>query len=199
MTLMDVVDVFPARWNYLKKYVPDLEYQKVKSDYRNFENIVGHIQRAFIIYWAIKEHERTGGIGLDIGCGQVISPFCVGTDYYAGSNHPQYGGAYWPHVRCLGEILAFKNEKFDFIVSHHSINYMSRSAFTEWLRVLKVGGRIALVTTDKRYDPNNTSYVTYYSADEFKNVLDQMPNIKILEYNTFDNHFSINALLEKTK
>ena len=196
-TLMDIVDIYSERWNYLKQYIPDLDYNKINTDYRDLNNIVGHQQRAFAIYWAIKEYERTGGIGLEPGCGQAISPYCIGTDFYSGSNHPQYGGAYWPHVRCLGEMLPFKNESFGFIISHHSLNCMARHAFKEWLRVLKRGGRMVIVIPDKKYDPENSSYITYYSAEEFKNILGQILDVKIIEYDTLHNNFSFNIVIEK--
>ncbi len=198
--LNDVVDKDLNRWNYLKEYVPNWDYNKVSTDYRNGNNIVGHQQRAFIIYWAAKEHERTGGIGLEPGCGQAISPFCIGTDFYAGPNHPQYGGAYWPHTKCLGEILPFKNDIFDFIVSHHSLEHMKDivSTIKEWLRVLKRGGKIAIVMPDTRYGPfGDKGHVSEVSPDEFELMLHLVPNIRILEHNTFKNHFSFNTVIEK--
>lgn len=200
MPLVNVVDIDINKWNYLKDYVPDWDYHRIKSDYRNPNNIVGHQQRAFVIYWAINEHQRTGGIGLEPGCGQAISPFCIGTDFYAGPNHPQYGGGYWPHVRCLGESLPFKNETFDFIVSHHSLEHMKNTMLTlnEWLRVLKHGCKIAIVMPDKRYGPfGDKGHVSEFPAGEFKNILNQIPNIRILEHNTFKNKFSYNTVIEK--
>jgi predicted SAM-dependent methyltransferase len=162
---------------------------------------VGHIQRAVVIYWAIKEYERTGGIGLEPGCGQAISPFCVGTDYFAGAVHPVYGGSYQPQVRCMGEVLPFKNEVFDFIVSHHSLEHMKDTEKTlrEWLRVLKLGGKIAIVMPDKRCpyykDPSHVSECT---PQEFLAVLQRLENIQIIEFNSLKNHFSFNAVIEKS-
>ena len=170
------------------------------SDYRSPGNVVGHIQRAVVIYWAIKEHERTGGIGLEPGCGQAISPFCVGTDYYAGDSHPVYGGGYYPHVISMGEVLPFKNEVFDFIVSHHSLEHMrdTEKTLREWLRVLKTGGRIAIVMPDKRYGPfGDPSHVSECTPQEFGNVLKRIENINIIEMDSLKNHFSFNAVIEK--
>jgi hypothetical protein len=81
MSLIDVVDTDVDKWTYLKAYIPDLDYHRTETNFRFSNNIVGHQQRAFVIYWSIKEHERTGGIGLEPGCGQAISPFCIGTDF----------------------------------------------------------------------------------------------------------------------
>lgn len=200
MSIINIVDIDTNKWNYLKQFVPELDYNKTKTDYSKSDNIVGYQQRAFVIYWSIKEHQRTNGIGLEPGCGQAISSFCIGTDFYAGSNHPQYGGSYRPHIRCLGEILPFKNESFDFIVSHHSLEHMKDTVSTlkEWLRVLKHGCKIAIVMPDKDYGPfGDHGHVSEHTAKEFRKILDHVPNIRILEHDTFRNHFSYNTVIEK--
>ena len=200
MSIIKIVDRDINKWNYLKEFILELDYHKIITDYRDPHNIVGHQQRAFVIYWSIKEHECTNGIGFEPGCGQAISSFCIGTDFYAGSNHPQYGGAYWPHVQCLGEILPFKNDVFDFIVSHHSLEHMKDTISTlkEWLRVLKHRGKIAIVMPDKNYGPfGDHGHVSEHTADEFMQILNQIPNIRILEHDTFKNNFSYNTVIEK--
>lgn len=200
MSVLEVVDTDTKKWDYLKEFVPELDYHKVHSDYRFANNFVGHIQRAMVIYWAITEHERTGGIGLEPGCGQVISPFCVGTDYFSGAVHPVYGGSYQPNVRCMGEVLPFKDGAFDFIVSNHSLEHMKDTEKTlrEWLRVLKWGGKIAIVMPDKRCpyykDPSHVSECT---PQEFLAVLQRLENIQIIEFNNLKNYFSFNAVIEK--
>lgn len=199
--LLNIVDIDTAKWDYLKEVVPNLNYN-ISSGRRILWSVLGHQQRAFVIYWAIKEHERTGGIGLDLGCGQAVSPFCIGADYYAGNQHPVYGGggAYMPHVQCLGEVLPFKNDVFNFMVSHHSLEHMKDTEKTlrEWLRVLKVGGRIAIVMPDKKYGPfGDLGHVSECTPEEFALILSRIENIKILELDTLKNHFSFNAVIEK--
>ncbi|RJS70144.1 hypothetical protein CW714_07730, partial [Methanophagales archaeon] len=68
----------PGQWKYLHEYVPNLAYWKVHSDFTEKDNIVGHIQRAHSVYWSVMMYKKTGGIGLDIGCGNVTSPYCIG-------------------------------------------------------------------------------------------------------------------------
>lgn len=201
MSVLDITDPDVSKWNYLREYVPGMDYHKMTTDYRNPNNSVGHQQRAVVIYWAIKEHERTGGIGLELGCGQAISPFCIGTDYYSGSSHPVYGGGYYPHVRCMGEVLPFKDGVFDFIVSHHSLEHMKDTEKTirEWLRVLKAEGKIVIVMPDKRYGPfGDPSHVSECTPDEFRNVLERIETIRIIELDTLKNHFSFNAVIKKS-
>ncbi len=200
MSVLDIVDMDTKKWDYLKEFVPGLDYHKVHSDFRSANNFVGHIQRAVVIFWAIKEHERTGGVGLEPGCGQAISPFCIGTDYYAGSSHPVYGGGYYPHVRCMGEILPFKDGVFDFIVSHHSLEHMrdTEKTLREWLRVLKQEGIIAIVMPDKKYGPfGDPSHVSECTPEEFREVLRRIENINIIELDTLRNFFSFDAVIEK--
>jgi len=212
MSLINIVDTDVSKWNYLKQYVPNCDYNKVITDYRDPNNVVGYQQRAFIIYWAIREHKRVSiigeigkidGIGFEPGCGQAVSPFCIGTDFYAGSSHPQYGGGYYPHVRCMGETLPFKNETFDFIVSHHSLEHMKNtySTLNEWLRVIKYEGKIVIVMPDKKYGPfGDHGHVSEYTSEEFKNILDRLVQenkIRIIEHDTFNNHFSYNTIIEK--
>lgn len=200
MPLLDITDTDTKKWDYLNEFVPNLDYGSVKTDYSDPKNVVGYQQRAFVIKWAVEEHNRTNGIGLEPGCGQAVSPFCIGSDFYAGKEHPQYGGGYYPHVRCLGEVLPFKTEAFDFIVSHHSLEHMKDTEKTlrEWLRVLKVSGRIAVVMPDKKYGPfGDPGHVSECTPEEFASILKRIENIKIREFDTLRNHFSFNVLLEK--
>ncbi|MDO9397976.1 MAG: methyltransferase domain-containing protein, partial [Herbiconiux sp.] len=130
----------------------------------------------------------------------AISPFCVGTDYYSGDMHPVYGGGYYPHVRSMGEVLPFKDGAFDFIVSHHSLEHMrdTEKTLREWLRVLKEGGRIAIVMPDKRFGPfGDPSHVSECTPQEFYEIIKRISNIKTIEYNTLNNRFSFQAIIEK--
>ena len=204
MSLLDIIctDVRKSIGDFddMNVKIPGLEYDKVKTSFFDPINVVGYQQRAFTLYWLMREYERTKGIGLDIGCGQVISPFCIGADFYSGSNHPEYGGVYRPHVRCLGETLPFKNETFDFIMSLHSLEHMRNTVETikEWLRVLKKGGKIIVVMPDRKYGPSaDRGHAREYTADKFRAILNNISNIRILEHDTFRNHFSFNTLIEK--
>ena len=203
-------DEVPEEWHYLFDYVPGLAYWEVEDDYRRPDNVTGHVQRAYCVYWSVVMRRRTGGVGLDIGCGNVISPFCIGLDVYADrrgsdSEHPVYGGGgYRPHVQACGERLPFKDESFWWIISCHSLEHMENTFDTlcEWLRALKPGGIAAIIMPDRNYGPfNDPSHKHEYTPDEFFTEI-LMPlvsegKIEILEYDTFKNHFSFNCLLRK--
>ena len=198
----------PEQWRYLHEFVPSLEYWKIHSLYSEPTNIVGHIQRAFCIYWAVIMHKKTNGIGLDIGVGQIDAKtyWSLGVDHYSGDNHPAYGGAYHPDIVASGESLPIEDDTFDWVVSNHSIEHMdAKKAFNEWLRVLKPCGIIALVTPDRTYGPiqDLEKHVREYSPTEFYEEillpLIEEKEIAVLEIDTFANHFSWNLVVEKRK
>lgn len=100
----------------------------------------------------------------------------------------------------MGEVLPFKDEVFDFIVSNHSLEHMRDTGKTllEWLRVLKTGGRIAIVMPDRKYPYTyERSHISMCTPEEFYEILKNIKNIKILEHDTLNNHFSFNTLIEK--
>lgn len=200
----------PEPWKYLLEYVPALAYWKVHSDFRNSQNFVGHIQRAHSIYWSIITHKKTGGTGLDIGCGTAVSPYCKGIDNYADtdtSGHPIYGGhGYNQDIQAEGEKLPLKDESYEWIISNHSLEHMENTLDTmiEWLRVLKPGGLMAIVMPNRKYGPfGDPSHKHEYTPEEFYNdiLIHLMIQglIRLREYDTFDNNFSFDCVLEKKK
>jgi len=76
-----------------------------------------------------------------------------------------------------------------------------------WLRVLKPGGYIASIIPDNKAAVDGGSHVFHqdpshqhaWSANEFRqNVLSQVLGlVDVIEYDTFDNHFSFNLVLRK--
>lgn len=200
-------------YDYLLEFFPDYDYHKCtqpeRLDYRRRDNLAGHQQRAFCVYWSLKGAEK-GGVGVDMGCGEVIHPFCLGVDKYMGDSHPDYPSStkanYHPHmVLRADKPLPFTDGCFDFLISHHSLEHMQDTEWTlrEWLRVVKPNGVLALVLPDAAYGgaDNDRDHKASYSAEQFKKeVLDPLVEeglIKIVEWNTFNNNFSMNAVLKK--
>lgn len=198
----------------LLKWFPNYDYHKVRDgvdklllDFRTPNNIVGHMQRAFIVYWCLKGAEK-GGIGIDVGCGQAISPFCIGVDKYSGPDHPDYGGGYHPHLmaRC-DRPLPFEDDCFDFLVSMHSLEHMEDTLWTleEWIRMVKPRGVLAIVMPDAKYTPKmgeegaDKSHKVDWTAEDFKEqVLDKLSDkVEVVEFDTFLNNFSFNVVLKK--
>lgn len=195
-------------WLYLTEYFEGFDPKKPKVsvdlfDVRNAENFMGHQQRNWAIFHCIKEHTRSkGGIGIDMGAGQVQMPFCITNDYYWGDKHPYYGGAYWPQVHCGAERIPIKDNTFHFLTSQHSLEHMrnTQATINEWVRIVKPGGALILVLPDAkfRYTQEDHTHESHYSAESFLyDVLEPLQSVTVEEYDTLKNYFSFNVLLRK--
>lgn len=204
------------RFEYILEFFPDYDYHKLKEgldtarlDYGRVDNLVGHQQRAFIVYWALKGASQ-GGIGVDMGCGEIIHPFCLGIDKYAGDSHPDYPSPtkanYHPHmVWRADKPLPFTDGCFDFLVSHHSLEHMQDVEWTlrEWIRIVKKDGILAIVMPDAKFGgaDDDKSHKASFTSEQFKaEILDPLVEeklIEIVEWNTFNNNFSMNVVLKK--
>ena len=201
------------RFGYLLPFFPEFDYHHLaedidpaRLDYRRMDNVAGHQQRCFTVYWALKGAEN-GGVGVDMGCGELIHPFCLGVDKYCGDAHPDYPSPtkahYHPHlVMRVDKPLPFTTGSFDFLISHHSLEHMCDTAWTlrEWIRIVKPGGILAIVMPDAAYGPtNDPDHQEDYSAAGFKReVLSTVTEVvDVLEFDTFNNHFSVNVVLKK--
>jgi len=199
-------------YEYLLEYFEDYDYGRPKVppemlDYRNPENIVGHQQRCFLVYWALKATENVEKpVVIDVACGQAITPsWAIGVDKVHGI-HPAYGGFYKPTVQALGEKLPFKDEVADAIVSNHGVEHLEdfpKVLRDEWLRVLKKGGIIAFVTPDRTYGspPDLEGHTREWTPDEMfiECLLPLIEEglIEILDFDSFNNHFSFNVCIRK--
>lgn len=201
------IDIRIPQWEYLLEFFEDWDIRKPKVDrsrldYRNPNNVAGHAQRAFLIWVCIQEMKRTGSFGIDACCGQAISPWCLGIDYFFGESHPVYGGAYHPHLTYKCEKLPFNDNTIEWIVCNHGFEHLDNSLETmrEWLRVIKPGGSIAMVIPDGGFgSPDDPSHKSNYSAKEFyDNILDPLKDeIDVLQFDTLQNFFSFNVWVKK--
>lgn len=76
-----------------------------------------------------------------------------------------------------------------------------------WVRIVRQGGYIVAVVPDDQYAREVESSVLFYdtshqhawtAAEFYKNVVDKLSDVvDVLEYDTFDNHFSFNMVLRK--
>jgi len=200
-------------FKYLLQFFPGYDYHKladgvdpVRLDYRRPDNLAGHQQRCFTVYWAL-EGGAHGGIGIDVGCGELIHPHCLGIDKYQGDAHPDYPSPtkanYHPHlVLRADKPLPFTDSCFDFLISHHSLEHMFDTEWTlrEWIRIVKPGGVLAIVMPDGAYgDTMDKDHKVEWIARGFKeDVLAEVADlVEVVEFDTFDNHFSFNVVLRK--
>lgn len=205
------------KWEYLLEFFPDFDYHKVKDGidperikYNRPDNLTGHQQRAFIMYWCLKGASE-GGIGISMGCGEVIEPFCLGIDKYCGREHPDYPVSeghrlanYHPHmVLRADKPLPFTSDCFDFLVSCHSLEHMEDIVWSlrEWIRIVKPEGILAIVMPDGKYEGVglDRDHKTYYSSEQFREeVLKEVEDlVEIVEFDIFQNGHSFNVVLKK--
>jgi SAM-dependent methyltransferase len=88
------------------------------------------------------------GRGLDIGCGGIkCHPNCIGVDL-----HPDSIAEL--KVDCQ-DLAMFKDNELDFIVSSHLLEHLPDpiESLTEWKRVLRPGGVLAIAVPDGQKRP----------------------------------------------
>lgn len=103
------------------------------------------------IRWELVEY--TSGRGLDLGCGQFKAfHHFIGVD----------NGHHWGmkgvdvHVNSCDDLSIFADDSMDFVFSSHLLEHIkdTKKALTEWMRVLKVGGKLCLYLPHKAHYPN---------------------------------------------
>lgn len=194
---------------HILKHFPNFEYfnctEPEHLDFFKADNLVGEQQRAFLLYYILKEVERTGEIGLSLGCGQVIEPLTIGIDHYYGNDHPIYHGGYYPHLTAKCENLPFNDNVFAFAVGSHIFEHMEKplETFKEWIRILKPNGALILVMPDAKYEspaqPWDFDHKMFWTPEMFKaRILDLCKDlIKTEEFNSLKNKFSFNYVGRK--
>lgn len=134
-------------------------------------------------------------VGLDVGCGdRRADPCLLGVDHHNGDWHDIDGNPRHSTADVVADAckLPYDDGTVDFIVSTHLLEHFAdpRKVLKEWLRVLRVGGRIALVVPDWRHtfscesEEQKTSEEGHkkdYTLDELCRVLLAMPNIELLD------------------
>jgi len=202
---------FPTTFEELLQWFPEYDYahplEPEKMDYRRPDNLTGYQQRCFIVKWAIEQCGRTGNVGLDIGSFGVHTPYCLSTDKFSTEHHPDYrGGQCIPQLKLSGEDLSLIGDAtIPLITGNHVMEHLSGDLVTilrHWHTKLIPGGIVAQVIPDNAYsdvfamDPTHTHN---YSSSEFKEfILEEVKDIyDIVEFDSFDNHFSFNVVLKK--
>lgn len=129
------------------------------------------------IRWELVEYTR--GRGLDLGCGQFKAfPHFTGVD----------NGHHWGmkgvdvHVDTCEDLSIFASQSMDFIFSSHLLEHIvnTKAALKEWMRVLKVGGRLVLYLPHKEHYPNvgekgaNPDHKHDFMPDDIVEVMKEM-------------------------
>lgn len=159
-------------------------------------NVISWVQHDLLFHLV---NRLAGKIGADIGgpSGRAIDGI-INVNLYGSRGNCIIG---------RGERLPFKNESLDYLISSHTLEHIknTESVLKEWLRVLKVGGFMAVVMPDKRFhlhDPNVTkdgdAAYSEMEPSELLNIIKTIANIEILSFNTFDNNFDFEFVIRKS-
>lgn len=98
------------------------------------------------------------GRGIDVGCGhRKVAPECIGIDIIPpgglGRHGVVAGRTSVADIQASGDDLPmFRDGELDYVVSNHNLEHYVDvvKTLTEWRRVLRPGGRLALVVPDER-------------------------------------------------
>jgi SAM-dependent methyltransferase len=197
-------------YEYLLEYFPDYDYRRPfqpdRLIYSRPDNITGHQQRAFNVWWALERCGRTGGVGLELGSGGVHTPWCLSTDAYATDVHPVYGGACKPHMALSAhQRLPFEDNSFSLALANHVVEHLPGDVIPilrDWLRVLKQGGVLGVILPDQTFLDVlaiDKDHKHAWTAAQFaEQVLVPLNDIAVLsEFDTLKNNFSYEAVLVK--
>lgn len=198
-------------YEYLLDHFEDYDYRRPKFDPARFDysrpdNETGNQQRTFNIWWAIEQCWKTGSIGLEIGSGAQPTPWCLNIDCFSTDHHPVYNNVCHPQMVLRGDVrLPFENESFSLVLANHVVEHLEGDVvehLRDWIRVLKPTGMLAIVLPDQAYNDvlkMDPSHLHAWTAQQFyAEVISKLINITdIVEFDTFKNNFSYNAVLRK--
>jgi len=97
-------------------------------DYSMADNVVGHQQRAFICYWALRAFSESNGVpGIDAGGAGVDTPGCISLDIVGVGEIPPGGSG--PHngvhiKRDVTKLEDFGTDTFSCFISNHLIEHL---------------------------------------------------------------------------
>ena len=148
------------------------------------------------------------GRGLDVGCGhRKSSPNCIGVDLTAGGDKGEAGvvagQVSQADVQASGDDLhMFADGELDFVVARHNIEHYVDPIKTiqEWKRVLRSGGKLALIVPDDRYvdtirlDPTHKHVFT---PDSMRRILELIGDMREVEVREAVPEWSFLAAFEK--
>ena len=136
-----------------------------------------------------------GGIGIDIGSGTLR----FGNTLCIDLKNPC-------DILARGESLPFRDKSVNYVLSCHSLEHMpdTERTLNEWMRILKVGGFLAVVMPDKRHFLHDTNVTAdgeiarhETTPEEILLLLKKLQGAEILLFNTRNNNFDFDFLIKK--
>jgi len=148
------------------------------------------------------------GKGVDMGCGmRTINKDVVRCDI---------DKAVKPDILCSGDKTPFKDGEFDYVCSIHSFEHFpdSKKTLTEWLRIVKKGGVVALVHPDIRFTKKQNPVLDnpglkenpfnkHYFEHDYDSFIEQLKEWEDLPFRVIDHgmacsSWSFYVILKKT-
>lgn len=153
---------------------------------------------------AILQHSP-GGIHIDVGCGsRKITAAAIGIDIADGSA-PYVAGSVNISTRA-DNLYPFADGTIDFISCMHSFEHYDnpKSVLTEWIRVLRVGGRIGVVVPHATGLIPDKSVLKGHQVDYSPQAVEELlasfgGRLTIVSLDTLKNGWSLDFVVEKTK
>lgn len=196
-------------YEYLLEHFPEYDYrrplQPERVVYQRPDNITGHQQRAFNVWWAVERCGKTGGIGLELGSGGVHTPWCLSTDAYATDDHPVYGGSCKPHMAVSAHSrLPFEDNSFSLVLANHVVEHLPGDVpaiLRDWVRVLKPGGVMGMILPDQAHGDvlaMDRDHKHAWTANQFLGLVGHVHDVATVhEHDSLANNFSFNTVLVK--
>ena len=167
------------------------------------------IECTYAIAWA----PAGAQIGLDIGCGaHKVADWLIGVDHHSGEWTDALGGDHLsrPDILADARELPYATESIDFIASRHLLEHFAdpMTVLVGWRRVLRVGGRMAIVVPDWRHtfsckqpdqqgEPEAHKYD--YTLPILCGVLLSLPGTELIDARIVCARFSVGAVVEKIR
>ena len=159
-------------------------------------NVINNCQRDVFFDVAAKLAPAPVGVNIGGPAHERHGIKVYGLDIENGSN-----------ITADGSELPFKDNSVNFFISSHALEHIIDvpKAMREWMRALKPGGLIAATIPDVRYFKHNPMGVAKQkdlapnemTPDQFKEIIDKIPELEILLLNSHQNNFDFNVLMRK--
>jgi predicted SAM-dependent methyltransferase len=162
---------------FFPSYDPSNPAPGVIVDYHDSNNVTGHQQRAFLVYWALRAFVESGGYpGIDGGGAGVLTPGCISIDLYGNEEANTYGESPYSGVNLKADcanLYMLQSNSFSCFVSNHLVEHLPCDSLSSdasqaqrmqlgctgkeiapvisenWIRLVQPGGYICLVFPDE--------------------------------------------------